>query len=70
MLFEATASLACCAFKADKADPKILAEKFVTYKIAARPIPTKQKHKGLEALPKQARACRLVGWLNPVYLMD
>jgi len=31
MLFEATASLACCAFKADKADPKILAEKFDTY---------------------------------------
>jgi hypothetical protein len=42
MLFEATASLACCAFKADKADPKILAEKFVTYNTVARPIPSKQ----------------------------
>jgi hypothetical protein len=42
MLFEATASLACCAFKADKADPKILAEKFDTYNTVARPIPSKQ----------------------------
>jgi len=29
-----------------------------------------QVNKGLEALPKQARACRLVGWLNSVILME